>query len=418
MSRRSDQTAWAKGSHQSRFHGRASGFPEIGRNRPIGPFRTFLVAGLVVSLFSSCSLIDVKIESDSEPLTAAERQLRFETRALGEAHFLALHESLDVLREDPSTSALTLERALVWKLQSSAAIQQAAFQPVPWAALIDTWVHIRRIDDYCRSDRSSEWFREGVEAVCGPMPELHGRVQKLATIYLPGDALGPARQFVEDFAAAHPIQSGDFRLRGAFAEAKEKPGLHDLGSELNPGSFPDALSDLSDRVGLVSTHGVARIGTQAELAGVRMQSESQQIAEALEDVRGAAARIRRLVAENPDVARDVARAFSTELEPLLIRLETSSEQALQQLSREREAVISALDQEMARLTDTFETERQALVSEVGAIVASTNRHWAAWAEQMIGRLFWFGLVGFIVVMGLPLLIGFWLGRHLPRKRND
>lgn len=97
-----------------------------------------------------------------------------------QAYFLALDESLDELKAAPSTRAEMLDFALVWKVQSCAAIQRAVFQSIPPPALIDTWAHTARIDAFCRSDRAHDWFRDGAAEVCCPIPELRARVERLA----------------------------------------------------------------------------------------------------------------------------------------------------------------------------------------------------------------------------------------------
>lgn len=366
-------------------------------------------------LTTGCSLLEVRLESASVPLNPTERQLRFETRALAESYFRTLDDGLDRLKAQDSLDPVVLERALVWQIQSSAAIQLAAFQTVPVAALLDTWAHLARIDVFCAGDAAQLWFGEGTDAVCDAIPGLREQVRGLAGTFLPADTMAPATRFIGDFVAANPVEPGDFRARAAFSEARSAPGLKDLGSDFNPGSFPDALSDLSDRVGLVSTHGVGRLGVQAELAGVRLRKESEQVARALDGVQQTAARIREIIAENPEIARRTAVAFRTEIEPLLAQLEAASEEALGRVAVERQALVETLDMEMQRLSETIERERAAILVEARAIAEDFSQRWTAWSDRLVGRILLFGLIGLVVMLFGPLLLGIWIGRALGRR---
>ena len=387
-----------------------------GRMRPIDCLRGLRLAALALSLFlvTGCSLLDIRLESSSAPLTPEERQLRFDTRALAEAYFRALDDGLDELKARETFDPVLMERALVWQIQSSTAIQLAAYQTIPVAALLDSWAHLARVDAFCASDEAAAWFVGGANAVCEGMPELHAQARDLAATFLPADTLEPAIRFIDDFAAARPVEPGDFRARAAFLKARSAPGLEDLGSNFNPGDFPDALSDLSDRVGLVSTRGVGRLGSQAELAGVRLAGESEKMVRALDDVRQTAARIREVIAENPEIARRTAAAFRSEIEPLLVQLESASDRALGQLAVERQALVEALDVELQRLSETVERERAAILTEARAIAGDFNARWTDWADRLVSRIMLFGLLALVVVLFGPLWVGIRIGRALER----
>jgi hypothetical protein len=380
------------------------------------------VLGLTVLLVGGCSLLDIRLESGTAPLNREERQLRFDTRALAEEYFRALDDGMDSLKAWQTFDPILIERALVWQIQSSAAIQLAAYQTIPVAALLDSWAHLARVDAFCASDAAAAWFgEEGANAVCDAIPGLRAQARELAATFLPADTLEPAIRFIDEFAAAHPVEPGDFRARAAFSEARATPGLEDLGSDFNPGSFPDALSDLSDRVGLVSTRGVGRLGAQAELAGVRLAGESEKMVLALEDVRQTAARIREVIAENPEIARRTAAAFRSELEPLLVQLEAASDRALAQLAVERQALVEALNVEVQRFSATVERERAAILVEARAMADDFNARWTDWADRLVSRLLLFvllGLAGLLVVLFGPLWVGMRIGRALERKSSQ
>jgi len=278
-----------------------------------------------------------------------------------------------------------------------------------------------RVDAFCAGPAALDWFGQGADAVCAELPALNQRARGLGLAFLPAETAPCVARFIEQFAAAHPVEPGNFRARDAFSAARSAPGLENLGSDFNPGSFPDALSDLSDRVSLVSTRGVGRLGAQAELAGVRLEAESERVARALDDVRQTAARIRELIAENPEIARRTAQAFRTEIEPLLAQREAASIDALERLAVERQALVEALNLEMQQLPQTLERERAAILVEARVMAEEFNQRGSDWADRTVGRPLLFGVALVLAVLVMlfgPLLLGIRIGRSPERRRRQ
>ncbi len=109
---------------------------------------SLMVLWLVTTL-SGCSLLEVKIDSQTVPLTKQELNMRILTREYALQFFAQVEQAADVLQEqyDPNDK-VNQSYVLLWKINAEEGLQAAAYQVSPMAALIDTWVFTLQMNQF------------------------------------------------------------------------------------------------------------------------------------------------------------------------------------------------------------------------------------------------------------------------------
>ena len=94
---------------------------------------------IFLSLFvlNGCSLLELKIESQSVPLTTAELNTRILTRAYSKHFFSEVESAADEISAMyPKDDTLHQSYVLLWKIHAEEGLQHAAYQVSPTISLI------------------------------------------------------------------------------------------------------------------------------------------------------------------------------------------------------------------------------------------------------------------------------------------
>ena len=105
-----------------------------------------------------------------------------------------------------------------------------------------------------------------------------------------------------------------------------------------------------------------------------------------------------------------------------------SEQLLEELNLQAGQLIGAIDSSMASAFDDLDrqrveiqhyvsTEREALVGQVQQAADEAVQHALERIPAVIGRLLFYVVAALVVLLGLPFLVGFWLGGLRARRQS-
>ena len=112
---------------------------------------TSKIFSIALSLFllNGCSLLELKIESQSVPLTTAELNTRILTREYSKHFFSEVESAADQISAAyPKDDTLHQSYVLLWKIHAEEGLQRAAYQVSPKIALIDTWVLAAQMEQF------------------------------------------------------------------------------------------------------------------------------------------------------------------------------------------------------------------------------------------------------------------------------
>ncbi|MEF1191855.1 chemotaxis protein [Vibrio parahaemolyticus] len=164
---------------------------------------SLMVLWLVTTL-SGCSLLEVKIDSQTVPLTKQELNMRILTREYALQFFAQVEQAADVLQEqyDPNDK-VNQSYVLLWKINAEEGLQAAAYQVSPMAALIDTWVFTHQMNQFYATGAGRDIF--ATDEAKQVSAHLANEVDQLAQSLLKKEVYDKTKLFVADFVKQYPF---------------------------------------------------------------------------------------------------------------------------------------------------------------------------------------------------------------------
>lgn len=373
---------------------------------------------------SGCSLLHFNL--GGEPMPEHSRSLRSQTREFASvfsSRVTRVADSVASRSNDPKVRA----EAIRWKLGATAAIQQAALRGDPMAALVDTWTVCRQMRDFLHA--GSEGFGAEQLAVLTAAEDLEAEISKMTGRILTSDEFARVSSFVEVHAAAHPLKSLAFERDSVSLDwLAEEPGLSPAGA----GNMAEAIADLSDRVSVFSQQMPMEVRWRIDLGRAELEPLFAGLNEFSASA-GAALASFPVLAENAQVLADHAKELTRvtaqipqALAPELARFDQEWKATLATLKTEREAVMVAVKEERIAVVQTLESQRESLVRDFAReraeisvaadrLAQNAIREAGEQARGLVRSVLGYLILLVLVVLGLPFLSGYWIGRAVHRR---
>ncbi|MCP3698859.1 MAG: chemotaxis protein [Aliivibrio sp.] len=323
---------------------------------------------LSLLLLNGCSLLELKIESQSEPLTTAELNTRILTREYSKHFFSEVESTADEISAMyPKDDTLHQSYVLLWKIHAEEELQQAAYQVSPKIALIDTWIFAAQMEQFFSPEgKGSGLFEGDVDFQTSQL--LNNDIKNMAEKLLPSSEFSDAQDFIKGFVAEHPFDSLMMRRTPALKAWLAHQNIDETEAVATLGTIPEALGDVSDRLGLVSEQTPKIMTWKAQLIAMNSNVNTNDINKTMESLRHTSESFQDFVKNNPEYMQNLAQQMSVQLQPLLDDLDMKTDDKLNQLSAERVALEIMVARERQELINMVERERKAI-----AIIVSQER---------------------------------------------
>ena len=347
---------------------------------------------------TGCSLLKVSVSS-GDPLPDETLRLRTMTRGF----YYDLSSGIAAAADSvvaASPRAATQLAAIRWKIRATRAAVEAAMQSDPEVALADTWILCRRMNEAFAQLPDSLLFGAESSIAREAAARFERRVARLSEQLLPAD---------REYVAAHPRPDDD----GAAAPNTLLAWFEFLranGREPSyaTGSISEVMADVSDRVGSQTRQLANSVGWSRQMLEIRMQQDSLRS---------------RVEGQLDSLERNFGRLVA-----VAEHLPGLSEQLLEELNLQAGQLIGAIDSSMASAFDDLDrqrveiqhyvsTEREALVGQVQQAADEAVQHALERIPAVIGRLLFYVVAALVVLLGLPFLVGFWLGGLRARRQS-
>jgi hypothetical protein len=329
---------------------------------------------LMMTLLSGCSLLEVSIESQTTPLTQQELNMRLMTREYSHEFFTQVENTADLLaKQYPENDVANQSRLLLWKIHAEEGLQGSAFQISPFASLIDSWVFTLQMRDFFETGNGVALFADNSALIASK--QLAANIDELAKALLNEESYQSSKAFVEQFSQSNPQESVVFSRTPAYREWLKANNIDESEVTSTMGTMPEALSDVSDRLALLSEQTPKLMSWKAELIALNSNIKSEDIYGAINSFQLSSAAFRDFVNNNPQYMQDLAQRMAIELQPLLDDLDVKTQNKLDQLTDERKAIDEMVMRERQELIKFVERERKEI-----AIIVSNER--ALFAEDL------------------------------------
>ena len=191
-------------------------------------------------------------------------QLQIKVRALADPFSGIIEEAVWELWETNHDPAWR-QTLLIWQINVVNAVQRATFQPVPLAALFDTWALVEQLRDYAENRRDYDRTDEQVQMVLNAVDRMEASILKIAVEAGGEEGAVNAGCLIREWADENPIDKFATRT-STDTELAHWTARGNMGAMATVKSLGASLDDVMARLDLYSEYSRNRpAGTRSRL---------------------------------------------------------------------------------------------------------------------------------------------------------
>ncbi len=373
-------------------------------------FYKYWVICFVALVANGCSVFELKLESDSVPLTKQELNMRILTREYAKSFFTQVEDAAEQLsRQVDQSDTKYQSNLLLWQIYAFEGMQNSAYQASPMAGLIDSWVFTLQMDAFFSTEAGQNLFASSKAKMASHALAL--QFDTLASKLLSQQSYQSSRTFSQNFAKQHPFTDIWFRRSPAFNSWLKSQGIDESEAVSTLGSMPEALGDVSDRLSLVSEQTPKIMAWKAELIARNSTLSGEKLNQTLDSITQTSYKFQDFVTNNPEYMRYLAKEMSKELKPLIVDIDLMTDQKLERLTQEREAFDSMVSRERIEIAAVVTQQRTLLTEDMDKL----SKDVVTLAIQELTKLIKSVLIYFIlfvlVIFFAPFALGYFVGKR-------
>ncbi|EHJ9993954.1 chemotaxis protein [Vibrio parahaemolyticus] len=374
---------------------------------------SLMVLWLVTTL-SGCSLLEVKIDSQTVPLTKQELNMRILTREYALQFFAQVEQAADVLQEqyDPNDK-VNQSYVLLWKINAEEGLQAAAYQVSPMAALIDTWVFTHQMNQFYATGAGRDIF--ATDEAKQVLAHLANEVDQLAQSLLKKEVYDKTKLFVADFVKQYPFADLSMIRTPAYRAWLEANQISEEDAVTTLGTMPEALGDVSDRLSLVSEQTPKIMTWKAQLLALNSSASIEKVNAALNSLQVTADSMRDFIDNNPEYMRYLAEQMAVELQPLVNDIDQKTEARLSQLGEERQALEEMVARERQEIALIITHEREKFAQDMDRVSQEVVNLAMTKLIELVKSTIVYFILFIAAIFFAPLGLGYVLGKRAAVK---
>ncbi|HCH4002102.1 TPA: chemotaxis protein [Vibrio parahaemolyticus] len=374
---------------------------------------SLMVLWLVTTL-SGCSLLEVKIDSQTVPLTKQELNMRILTREYALQFFAQVEQAADVLQEqyDPNDK-VNQSYVLLWKINAEEGLQAAAYQVSPMAALIDTWVFTHQMNQFYATGAGRDIF--ATDEAKQVSAHLANEVDQLAQSMLKKEVYDKTKLFVADFVKQYPFADLSMIRTPAYRAWLEANQISEEDAVTTLGTMPEALGDVSDRLSLVSEQTPKIMTWKAQLLALNSSASIEKVNAALNSLQVTADSMRDFIDNNPEYMRYLAEQMAVELQPLVEDIDQKTEARLSQLGEERQALEEMVARERQEIALIITHEREKFAQDMDRVSQEVVNLAMTKLIELVKSTIVYFILFIAAIFFAPLGLGYVLGKRAAVK---
>ncbi|EMK3508910.1 chemotaxis protein [Vibrio parahaemolyticus] len=374
---------------------------------------SLMVLWLVTTL-SGCSLLEVKIDSQTVPLTKQELNMRILTREYALQFFAQVEQAADVLQEqyDPNDK-VNQSYVLLWKINAEEGLQAAAYQVSPMAALIDTWVFTHQMNQFYATGAGRDIF--ATDEAKQVSAHLANEVDQLAQSLLKKEVYDKTKLFVADFVRQYPFADLSMIRTPAYRAWLEVNQISEEDAVTTLGTMPEALGDVSDRLSLVSEQTPKIMTWKAQLLALNSSASIEKVNAALNSLQVTADSMRDFIDNNPEYMRYLAEQMAVELQPLVEDIDQKTEARLSQLGEERQALEDMVARERQEIALIITHEREKFAQDMDRVSQEVVNLAMTKLIELVKSTIVYFILFIAAIFFAPLGLGYVLGKRAAVK---
>lgn len=370
----------------------------------------------IVFLVSSCSLLEIKLDSQTTPLTTQELNIRLLSRDYSITFFKTIEEAADEIAQANLDDNTQYSYTLLWKIHSEEGLQQSVYQASPLASLIDSWVFTYQMNDYFTTGAGKNIFLEQQYIATTASQKLVKDADALAFNLLKKADYVTAQKFVAQFSQQHPFENLAFNRTPAFKDWLTFNGIDESEAVATLGTMPEALSDLSDRLSLMSNQTPKLLAWKAELVARNSRVNGEQLSQTLSNINNTSLKFQEFIDNNPEYMRLLASEMGKELQPLLNDFDKKAGEKLAVITQERIALEIMVERERIAIGQMVTKERANITTDLDGIAQNVVKKAIEQLTVMLSDILIYLILFVLVIFFAPFGLGFIVGRKTHKTK--
>ncbi|RTZ14128.1 chemotaxis protein [Vibrio aquaticus] len=364
---------------------------------------------------SGCSLLEVKLDSQTTPLTQQELNMRLMTREYTHQFFSQVEQAADTISEQyDAQDKVHQSYVLLWKINAEEGLQRSSYQVSPMAGLIDSWVFTEQMNQFFNQGAGQELFVSDNAKVASS--QLANEIEALAKSLLKGGSFKSTQQFVNQFATEHPFEDLSFIRTPAYRAWLEANQIGEDEAVSTLGTMPEALGDVSDRLSLVSEQTPKLMTWKAQLIALNSTISGEQLTQTLESLQATSESFQDFVENNPEYMENLAEQMALQLQPLVKDIDKRTTQRIEQLSVEREALEKMVARERAEIALIISAEREKFTQDIDKVSQDVVALAMDKLVELIKSTIVYFVLFIVAIFFAPLGLGYLLGKRSAAKK--
>ncbi|WP_299787951.1 chemotaxis protein [uncultured Shewanella sp.] len=379
------------------------------------------VMSMLALFTTACSLLEVKLESGIEPLPQEQLNMRVFSRDFSSSFYSQVELAADEIASFEGVESQDIylkSNALMWKIYSEQALQRTIFQTSPVAAMVDTWAFTAQMTAFYEDGAGKRLFGSQQRRVVEVSQALQSEFESTAKGFLKPGEFKKNREFIEQYVAENPLTEMTFSRKSAFNDWLKFREINEFEAVTTFGSVPEVMSDISERMAMISAQMPKILGWKAELYAMHSNINAEEIQKTLEHISVTSAKFQELMAQSPEMMQALAVDMRRELSPLLQQLSDSTDSKLAQLSKERQALELMVKSERMALEQMVARERVAAAANLDELSKHTVEVVFQELTKTLKSLILYFVLFLFVVFFAPLGLGVWLGKRMEVKKTQ
>jgi len=361
-----------------------------------------LAPGLV-----ACSLLAIR--TPDKPLSQRDLNTRVLTREYAVKFASRVETVADDIAAQSQQSEVQLN-ALRWKLAASRASLSASMQMSPLMALLDTWAFSEQMRLFFDGGAGATAFGGQTSKAREASTALAQDAGRLARGLVSGAGLEQYQSFVERYAREHPLTDLGFSRESVVGqwvqETNSQATLLDT-----VGTVSQSMSDVSDRMRILGQSAPSQAMWEARLALREAGMSGEDLTQAFARADDSLDRLTKLAEGSPGQLRAAVADVRESMLQVSKSLGVTLSDLMHGMHDEREAFAKNVRTERMALATEFDVQRTAIAADAANVADRVVASGAAEVRGFVRELFVYGMLGFLLVVGLPFAAGYFIGRQ-------
>lgn len=380
--------------------------------------RLLILLLVLLHLATGCKLVEFKMPG--EPLPKEDFVLRGQTREFANALSATVQHVADSIASQTDDPAIRTH-CVQWKIGAESSIRSATLRSSPKLALVDAWAFCRQMTQYLDQGAGAHLFGPFQMMALTNSQALERRLAETARTLLSGSEFSRMDKFLAEYVAGFPLRTISFErepVAPRWEDFEQKP------SKMPPaGTTSEALSDVADRLQMLGQQVPDEVRWRLTLEGEELQAGWARTSVTLDRLDAALRTVADAAASSPAVMTNAVLAMTNAVSelrssflPVLERFQGQWEATTRTLQTERQALTETLASERAAVLKAVDEQRAAIMKETQGIARDVVDRSLTQVRGVIRDVLFYAVLLAGIVLGLPFLFGFLLGRAWGRGR--